>query len=391
MEIIDLKRKIVGLWKDNFHNSDNYFNHILDNYLDPELVEYSVNGPELTAAVVGIPYEFGGEFGKIKGLFLYGAVTKQKYRGQGIMSKLLENINKKAEEKGYAFTFVVPQTERLIRFYDHRGFVKAFYHSEQNYTSLHDFKADYYSILDAKKDKVTEMRRKYFTTLSGNLLDENTSPEVVEKIKSLVENDENSQLDMEVLHTQADIDAAIRGSKLNGQKIYYTMTQQGDVTSVAFTKLKDRSRVDVDRIYSSDLCSWYRLLDHIKKEELDAGIRVYCKPKDVERKELANVHGMAKILNLYEILKFQAICHGDLKYSILVNEVPGAVECYDVRNGKVKHRSIPTDGDEFDKSKTVMSLRDISCVLFRRPDKGALVAEAFGMPSVNGYLAVIAG
>ena len=33
-----------------------------------------------------------------------------------------------------------------------------------------------------------------------------------------------------------------------------------------------------------------------------------------------------------------------------------------------------------------MSLKDMSSVLFRRPDTGVLITEAFGMPSVGGYI-----
>ena len=95
---------------------------------------------------------------------------------------------------------------------------------------------------------------------------------------------------------------------------------------------------------------------------------------------------MARVLDLSEILKFQAAGLKDLKYSILVNEVPGQVERYDVRNGNVKHRSIEIDSEDFDQNKTVMSLKDMSSVLFRRPDTGVLITEAFGMPSVGGYI-----
>ena len=56
----------------------------------------------------------------------------------------------------------------------------------------------------------------------------------------------------------------------------------------------------------------------------------------------------------------------------------------------MNHKSISTDSEDYDPTKTVMSLRDISCVLFRRPDTGVLLVEAFGMPSLGGYVSLMA-
>lgn len=130
-------------------------------------------------------------------------------------------------------------------------------------------------------------------------------------------------------------------------------------------------------------------MDYIKHAEPDAGIRIYVNPKESEWRNLAEIHGMARILNISEILKFQANGLRDLKYTILVNEHPGQVEKYEIRNGGLKHHSIDVGSEEYDSSKTVISLHDISSVLFRRPDTGSLITEAFGMPSVGGYVSLL--
>lgn len=390
MEANEVRRKMMALWKETFHDSEEYIEMLFARYFNPELVEYEANGPEIVAAMLGIPYEFGGEQSRIKGLYLCGLATKQKMRGQGIMTRLLERMNEKAKKKGYCFTFLIPETELLVRYYSHRGYVSAFYRSEKNYTSVHDFAAEYEVLLEAQKGNVADLKRRYFASLSGYRLDDSTAPAVTDAIIALMVADEMQQCDLEVLHNLDDIHTIIKENRISGGHIYYTANSQGTVTAVAFTTLVERSRVHVERIYSADLCSTYRLLDYIKRTEADAGIRVYCKPKDSEYKELSKVHGMARLLNLDEILKFQAEGHGDLKYSILVNGLKeGEIERFDIRGGNVKHRSIPLDSEEYDPSKTVISLRDVSCVLFRRPDKGSLITEAFGMPSLNGYISLM--
>lgn len=385
----ELKRKMMALWKDVFHDTDAHIGVIFDRYWDPELVEYEVSGNDIVAGLIGIPYEFGGEEEHIRGLYLYGLATKSRCRGQGIMGRLMEKINDRARKMGFAFTFVVPQSERLQRFYTHRGYVDAFYRCEQNYTSLHDFRAEYNMILEAQKEKVADLKKKYFDSLSGAEVKDNTPAETVENIRKLIAGIENGQCDLEILHSMHDVDSCMAENKVLGGKIYYTATAQGVITAVAFTTLVDRSRVDIERLFSSDQCSTYRLLDYIKLQESDAGIRVYIEPKDAEWKNLAKCHGMARILNLSEILKFQAKCHVDLKYSILVKGENEAVERYDIRNGNVKSQNLNKEDEEYDTNMTVMSLRDVSVVLFRRPDTGRLIFEAFGMPSLGGYITMI--
>lgn len=389
MEAIDIKRKISALWKDTFHESEAYINLIFDQYFDPSWVEFESDGPEIIGALLGIPYEFGGTEGRIRGLYLCGLATKPKRRSEGVMTRLLDRINEKARNAGFAFTFLIPRTERLVRYFAYHGYVKAFYRCQENYTSLHSFKDEFEVMLDQQKDKVADLKRRYYTTIHGCVVDEATAPEEMEQILTFLESQEAGEGDMELMHTKTDFRHAVNLVKVRGGHVYYAKTSQGTVTAVAFTSLVDRSRVDIERLYSADQCSTYRLLDYIKHAEPDAGIRVYVNPVRSEYRNLAEVHGMARILNLSEILKFQANWLRDLKYSILVNERSGQVERYDIRNGNMKHRSIEVGSEEYDPTRTVISLRDMSSVLFRRPDTGSLITEAFGMPSVGGYISLL--
>ena len=83
MEAIDIKRKISALWKDTFHESEAYINLIFDQYFDPSWVEFESDGPEIIGALLGIPYEFGGTEGRIRGLYLCGLATKPKRVARG--------------------------------------------------------------------------------------------------------------------------------------------------------------------------------------------------------------------------------------------------------------------------------------------------------------------
>lgn len=384
---MDVKQKMMSLWKETFRDSDAYIKLLFDNYFDPELIEYEERGGEIISALLGIPYEFGGKSYRIRGLYLCGLATRHKFRGEGIMSRLLERINLRAKEKGYSFTFLIPESSRLASYYARRGYVDAFYRCENNYTSLHNFKDEFNAMLDEQKGHVADLKRRYFDVIKGGVFDKDSLPEMRREIIELMTILESDQSDMEILHSEKDKEMVIDESLISGGKIYYVSSGQGQISAVAFTTLIDRSRVDIYRMYSADQASCYRLLDFIKHHEPDAGIRLFINPRNSERKKLAKMYGMAHILNLREILKFQACWHGDLKYSILVKgEKSDTVLKFDVNGSKVKERELEVSSEEYDSNRTVISQRDVAGVLFRRPDTGVLITEAFGMPSLGGYI-----
>ena len=59
MDSKELKNKLSKLWKDTFHDSDDYVSLIFDNYYDPCFSECEETGGDVVAGLVGIPYEFG--------------------------------------------------------------------------------------------------------------------------------------------------------------------------------------------------------------------------------------------------------------------------------------------------------------------------------------------
>lgn len=384
---MDIKQKMIALWSETFHKSESSLRLLFDNYYNPELIEYEVRGNELIACIMGIPYEFGSENNRIKGLYLCGLTTRSRIRGEGVMTRLLHQINTRAKEKGFAFTFMVPNSQRFSAFIARRGYVDAYYHCHLNYTSLHDFTLEFETILEEQKGHVAALKKRYYDSLIGGILEEDIQGELAQNIIGFMLNMEQEQTDVEIRHSAKDFEIILSENRLSGGKIYYVKTAQGQITAVGITSLRERSCVDIYRLYSADQTSWYRLLDYVKHQEPDAGIKIYINPRKSERKNLAEMYGMAKILNLYEILKFQSRGHGDLKYSILVkSDEEGIVDRFDVKGENVGCRKMSIESEEFDSSKTVMGQRDMASVLFRRPDTGALITEAFGMPSLGGYI-----
>lgn len=411
----DLKRKMMGLWKSVFHDSDAYVSLVFDTYFDPSLVECELKGDELVAALMGVPYEFGNAELKVRALYLCGLATHPQYRSRGIMTRLITRMNEKAREAGFAFTFLLPADPGLRKYYHDRDYVNAFYRVIDNYTSLHDFDREYDSVLMEQKEKVSELKKKAYDALqTGHLSLKEPDAEMSEGVASLIRHIEDHQSDFRMIHSPGDVEAVIRENAVSNGAIYYVRNPRGVVTAAAFTSVSDKSVVDVHKVYSVDEGSRFKVLGAVKRHNPDCSMRVYVSSLEMDRKALwnrtygyyspnepqpttvsvtervyslaahAKVYGMVRILNLHEILKFQAAARHELKYSILVKGADmESVEQISTRNGKVDVRRLSLRNLDKTQCLSLMSAKDVGEILFRRRDTDNLITEAFGIPSIN--------
>ncbi len=421
MDSNELKNKLSKLWKDTFHDNDDYISLVFNNYYDPRFSEYEETGGEVVAGLVGIPYEFGNAEKRIRALYLCGLATRQQYRSRGIMTRLLARVNEKAREAGFAFTFLIPSDDGLRKYYHDREYVNAFYRVIDNYTSLHDFNREYESILLEQKEKVAELKRRYYSSLKTSVFDHmaEDSESIREGIRALIRGIEDRQQDLQIIHSDRDIRLLISENVIDKGKIHYVCNQSGTITAAAFTTYSDNS-VNIIKLFCTDLASKYKVLDSVKRLNPDLAIQHYVSSIEMDRSALwmrtygsfmkdapqagaisitervyslaahAKVYGMAKILDFSEVLKFQAECRHDLKYSILAKTDDNyTFEQIDVREGKLKIKKLAVDDLSHSQVAHVMSKRDIGEILFRRRDTDNLITEAFGIPSINGAICLM--
>lgn len=417
----DLKKKMMQLWKDTFHDSEAYMSLVFNNYYDPELVEYEESGGDIVAGLLGIPYEFGNAEHRVRALYLCGLATKPQFRSRGIMTRLLARINEKAREAGYVFTFLIPADEGLRKYYHDREYVNAFYRVVDNYTSLHDFDHEYESILLEQKEKVAQLKKRYFDSLKCGILnvDSVSDTDALDGVKTLIRDMESTQQDLQIIHSDRDIDILIRENVIDGGEVHYVRNSDGVTTAVAFVTFAE-SVTSVRKLYAKDVASKYKVLSSVKRSKPDYGICHYVPSIEMDRKALwsrtygsfmaeapqsaaisvtervyslaahAKMYGMARILDFPEILKFQAEGRHDLKYSILAKDDGNyTFEQIDVRDGHLKIKKLAADSLSSSQTAHVMSRRDIGEILFRRRDTDNLITEAFGIPSINGAICLM--
>lgn len=421
MQTEEIKKKMMKLWKDIFHDTDAYISLVFDNYFNPDLIEYVEENGRIVSALLGVPYEFGCGKEKLKGLYLCGLATDEEFRNRGIMNELIERINKSAKDKGFAFTFLIPSSDALINYYSVRGYVNAMYRVEDCYTQIHDFEKDYMSILSREDDRVRKLKTRYYQSLKTTIITDKDT-ELNGQIVSYIHNSESDiSTYLSLQHSEKDIDIIIKENTISGGKIAVSQTTDGKLTGIAFLSVDYKKRVVIHKMYYDDNCSMYKILDFVKKSYPDSPISVFCYPEETDRRVLwmkvygapslegqniegaygiservydvsrhARPYGMIRILDVREILKFLADYRSDAKFSILVKgvEPDGTMLKCKVREGKINFENL--DESEISKQKredggmttTCLKTKELFELLFRKKDSSNLIMEAFGIPRI---------
>lgn len=419
MEKSQLEKEMKSLWKQTFHDSDEYVDLVFSGYFDPERVEYEEKGGKLTAALLGVPYDFKGAGRTLKGMYLCGLATAESERRKGIMTSLLEKANQKAREEGYNFTFLIPASDGLGRYYRDRGYVDAIYRVENHYTNVHDFSREYISLLSNKDERIYNLKKKYFESLNCKILEKGVDnwEKIVDFLTGMEASTDKDNL--QLMHSGKDFDRVISDNFLSKGEIYVCSTSKGEIRAVAFIIIENRSEIKVLRVYHTDACSFYKTLDAIKRQHYDHGMTVYQSPdvdnevalwqlnyaapetggsrsggvlgvSEMEYKPRLHMrtYGMARILQIDEILKFIAPRVSGRENSILVkNGENNEISQYRFINYGVEKTSYTLEefGRRFGESKigSAMSLRGLSAILCRKPDSDNWIMEAFGLPRLG--------
>ncbi|MDE7114804.1 MAG: GNAT family N-acetyltransferase [Muribaculaceae bacterium] len=402
MNEIEIKEGMMRLWKETFHDSEEYVSLVFDAFFNIEMVEYEERDGHIVAALLAVPYYFGNSRHQLKGLYLCGLSTEPAYRKQGIMGALIERLASRMKNSGHSFMFLIPADEGLQRYYRDRRFVNAFYRSVERFTSSHDFALDNQHALNEEDSRIKNIKQRYCERLICRRISAGEELPVSEArmLTDYIRNRENSGSDscrhLGIQHTACELMAAIKECFVSGGRIYYCINSDEKVSGVGFV-YAGNDEVTVYCLHVSDRCSYYRLLGGIKNDFPDLGLKLYSYPvrniggiSDYDNYSPARnyeVYGMARILNLYEILKFQTEERHDLKYSILVkNEENNGLTRFVAENGFVSSSQLKPDTLSPNQLLEAMDEREVASILFRRPDSDHIVEEVLEIPPLGGCI-----
>ena len=443
MEKEELKKQMMELWKENFHDSDEYIKLVFDRYFDPEYVEYEEREGRIIASLLAVPYTFGNDDYSIKGVYLCGLSTYLKHRGEGIMTDLLRRIEVRMAEKGYAFMFLIPANEGLNRYYNDRGFINGFYRSRLHYTSIHDFKKDYFSTLMKEERALSEVKRGYYNCLDVEIIDRREAlfeGDVLTEIIDFILACECRQQGLSIYQNYDQLKTALEEALISGGELAICRNREGEVAGIGLYSRSENEIKEYGR-YAINYGALCKLREVVTLTGDDRNLTViqYGYEKTSNNKSLWNpmfstilpgttqvgavgmiervydpnshseIYGMVRILSISEILKFLSNWRRDLKYSILVRwEKSGKISEFVAKDGQVEEKEVTLDNSDHDSEHTsyknkkivhirdshgyeriVLSERDLGEILFRRPGGDRLIEEAFGLPALNGRISLL--
>ncbi len=119
--MLSIKEQCYKLYMDAFKDDEQFTKFLFDNCFD-DCCYYLTEGD----IVVSMLFAFDVFLNGVKGKYIYGVATDEKYRGKGYMRKLFDKSAANLKNE-YKFLCLRPMTESLFGFYDKLGFSKKFY------------------------------------------------------------------------------------------------------------------------------------------------------------------------------------------------------------------------------------------------------------------------
>lgn len=417
METEKIRKQMMQLWKDTFHDSDKYIELIFNRYFSLDWIEYYSIGDHIVSALMGIPYKF--KYGKyyLNTIYLCGLATREEYRNQGIMNTLITKINKKAELDGFSFSFLIPASESLRIFYHNKGYFNGMYRIEERFTEIHNFDKEATSDLNRENDNVRELKSEYYQNLIIKKLSPNDKEIRNNIIEYIKENESLSKNYSVMIHETEDLESIITENEISGGNIYYGLDSKEKVRGCAFVTFGNKTRIIVPKIFFDDNYVYYKILDVIKKEYIELPMSVFRFPEEVQRKVLWGInyiiennqnnsevqfgttdgvydisthslpYGMVKILNLNEILKFISETRRDLKFSILIKDKN--LDFYEVSVNDGNFKIEPIDNPKERGNELILTEDEFYSLLLRKKDNSALITETLNIPRLSLNMALL--
>lgn len=234
-----LKRQMMELWKETFHDTDRYIRLVFDTYFKPENVFYQYDGDNLISAMLTVPYDFiflsdTEDKVRMTGMYLCGLATRQEYRRKGIMSDLMHKAEQSAKQRGFDLTFLIPADSNLREYYRKKNYFDASYrHSERIYKN---------NILNKNTIELNFYSIKYLL--------ENGKVEMVDQLAEKCHMIEKNATTPTLIHSERDMVAVMK----ENENSFFLTSQPFDlkypilekVTSVVFPNISEKQNGEIE-------------------------------------------------------------------------------------------------------------------------------------------------
>ncbi len=123
-------KELEELYLECFDDDREIADFIFKFFLLPKYAFAARKGNEIVAALYHLPGPYSlGDGSKVKMQYVFGAGTKEKYRGRGIMSGLIKYSNYIAKRENFEYSVLCPASDKLYDYYAKLGYKKYYYSS----------------------------------------------------------------------------------------------------------------------------------------------------------------------------------------------------------------------------------------------------------------------
>ena len=410
MEQEELKRKLFGLWEKTTHTSKEFIATLFDYYFNNKYFEYKEIDGKIVSAICGIPYYFGYGEKKLKGIYLMPLSSEEGFKKKGLLSELLGNINEKLKDS-FDFSFLVPHTALLADYFGTLGYHSSFFILEERFTPLHDFKNDYLLSLGDSDERIKLLKTNLINEIRviDNSFDFHFTQEELIQFIQKIENKGSSAIN--ILHNSEDLEYLLLNNSVIQYNHFVAYDGDGRITGVSFIQKDDIKHIKISATYVSDICSYFVMLDYIKRHFPEYSMSVVTSdPKlqsltliqqnyassnpnggDLDNtfgsieipfniNKLFQPEGMVKILRFDNILNYLAETRSDADFKLYIRDLPEKI-IFVIKNGILRKEfvsEVPTERNILN-----LSRKEVSELLLRKNDSSNLIMEAFGIPRLN--------
>lgn len=392
----DFRTQMMALWHKIFGDSYDYISMLFDTYFEKSYTDGYMDNNKLISCIMAIPYTIASpkfnsntcikvkdnSFNYLYSGYLCGLATDDKYRKQGIMSKMIKKCNMSLFKNNFALSFLIPSNDNTRKYYKKFGYVNVSYHCEYSY-KIND---ENINLLDANNVNSNARNYKCFRLKEGvknciklNKLKINFTSDCTFKYSDIIDLIQNKKILLSVFneyylsfeelrnsiyeaivfHTFNDFITILKENLINDGEILLLKDAENKPLGMIFCSKYIQDEVvvqlliskseEIDNILLETLKSILpastniRVRNHLhcsagsdfsagNKKDTDYSSQPNLKIASalgVENCEVENIttenfcvkpYAMVKILNVAEVLKFASAVYPSSKFSILVKE-----------------------------------------------------------------------
>ncbi len=121
------RKQLEQLYDLSFPGEPDFRAMFFDRVWKPEHTYLIRKNSDIASAVQAIPIKMQDEHGVFSAVYIYAAGTYPQFKGQGMMTQLLEHVHIQAKEQGCELSVLITQNDDLFAYYKRLGYSEAFF------------------------------------------------------------------------------------------------------------------------------------------------------------------------------------------------------------------------------------------------------------------------